>query len=213
MANAGQEDALEVSAGAAADGVGDACDPRPSQGGDALALFEAFEGDALDPAWTTTGNGVWSMGGGQLAVDALGLWPDPLVLFPVAGADVAVETRATFTSPGSDPWVYLGARGHAGATGYAGYLCNAYANAGQGVIASYDDTFAWTAYGQFAASTFAAGAPFLMQVRVEGTAVRCTIGAGAMELDLALFDTGMPALGVYNSQARFDYLAVYALGP
>ena len=52
-----------------------------------------------------------------------------------------------------------------------------------------------------------------MRVRVQGTAVLCAIEGGSMQYDLRSFDAGMPALGVYDSQARFDYLAAYALGP
>ncbi len=40
--NADQRDRGEIDAGEVADGVGDACDPRPSLSGDYLALFDGF---------------------------------------------------------------------------------------------------------------------------------------------------------------------------
>lgn len=40
--NADQRDELEIMAGVAADGVGDACDPRPAESGDSVFMFDAF---------------------------------------------------------------------------------------------------------------------------------------------------------------------------
>lgn len=64
--NADQRDRGEIDAGAAADGVGDACDPRPSLGGDYLVLFDGFEalGETFELFGTQSkpGNGALRLG-------------------------------------------------------------------------------------------------------------------------------------------------------
>ncbi len=50
IANPEQEDRGERDAGAASDGVGDACDPRPALAGDRIALFVPYTEDPLESA-------------------------------------------------------------------------------------------------------------------------------------------------------------------
>jgi hypothetical protein len=54
-ANPGQGDFAEAEIGAFPDGVGDACDPRPSIGGEVLRGFYAFDRDSDASAWTGSG--------------------------------------------------------------------------------------------------------------------------------------------------------------
>lgn len=63
-----QEDVRETMAGALADGVGDACDPRPTVGGDHIEEFHAFADPGDIAAWELLG-GVWSVYGDQLVFD------------------------------------------------------------------------------------------------------------------------------------------------
>lgn len=49
VANPTQTDVGEVAAGGAADGVGDACDPRPSAAGDRVTFAAMHDGNALAP--------------------------------------------------------------------------------------------------------------------------------------------------------------------
>lgn len=48
------------------DGVGDDCDPRPSTGGDSIALFEGFYDANSIATWTAKGNGNWTVANGVL---------------------------------------------------------------------------------------------------------------------------------------------------
>ncbi len=49
-----QLDVGETTIGELADGVGDACDPRPDRGGDRLLLFDGFHGSELAIRWTAS---------------------------------------------------------------------------------------------------------------------------------------------------------------
>jgi hypothetical protein len=55
IANPGQGDFAEAEVRAFPDGVGDACDPRPSVGGEVLRGFYAFDRDSDASAWTGSG--------------------------------------------------------------------------------------------------------------------------------------------------------------
>jgi hypothetical protein len=55
IANPTQSDATEIAVRAFADGVGDACDPRPSLAGDDLRAFYSFASEDQANAWTGSG--------------------------------------------------------------------------------------------------------------------------------------------------------------
>lgn len=70
-ANADQRDSTE----AAADGVGDACDPWPSKR-DRIALFDGFYGPSVDPGWSPNG---------PAAIESGWLVPDPGATYADSG--------------------------------------------------------------------------------------------------------------------------------
>ncbi len=61
IANQDQDNVGEVNAGQAADDLGDACDPRPAEAGDAIAFFDGFNGLSLQAGWEA--NGTWTLVG------------------------------------------------------------------------------------------------------------------------------------------------------
>jgi hypothetical protein len=71
VANANQADTTEVAVRAFADGVGDACDPRPGASGDDLRGFYSFTSDAQAMAWTGSG---WSISGDALHASGTATW-------------------------------------------------------------------------------------------------------------------------------------------
>jgi hypothetical protein len=81
VANANQADLLEIADEAAADGVGDACDPEPALPGNSIALFLPFD-DATELAgWSFAGNTSRTVTGGSLVIDGRDLaivWRDGL---------------------------------------------------------------------------------------------------------------------------------------
>lgn len=96
MPNTSQANTGEIEAGAAADPVGDACDPRPAQGGDSILYFETFSGTALGADWNVIA-GTWSMAND--GVTQTSLLSDQRAHDPaaVAVANYIVETELTYT--------------------------------------------------------------------------------------------------------------------
>jgi hypothetical protein len=111
------------------DGVGDVCDPRPADFGDALLLFDGFNGAALASSWKPVGEAVsWSVdGAGRLIGDADGDLSGKLLNDLLILADVAVETRFTVLSfNANDAFDLSGGvvwRADPAAAGYDGYQC------------------------------------------------------------------------------------------
>ena len=107
---------METNAGVAADGLGDVCDPRPTQSGDSRLFFDGFASSTLDPAWTAD-RSVFSVAGGNLVFDRPG---DTTArsLQRGMGTDVLVNTRSTFINWGinGDPDInqnlFIGVRGN-----------------------------------------------------------------------------------------------------
>lgn len=64
--NTSQANTGEIAAGAAADSVGDACDPRPDRSGESILYFDTFTGTTLSADWTVI-SGTWTVDGDQAA--------------------------------------------------------------------------------------------------------------------------------------------------
>lgn len=85
IANPGQANVGEIDVGLVADGVGDACDPKPTETGQNIALFLPFEDPAEIAAWQVAGSAaVFVVENGRLeqrGATSLGLlWHDDLGL-------------------------------------------------------------------------------------------------------------------------------------
>jgi hypothetical protein len=92
--NADQTDQREIAAGLAADGVGDACDPRPSLAGDAIVLFDSFVSVQIDTQWSVYA-GTWQSRADTLVETATSDSQQiDRITFP-SGSDYLVETRFT----------------------------------------------------------------------------------------------------------------------
>ena len=96
LANTSQANSRETAAGATADTVGDACDPRPTQGGESILYFETFAGSALTTDWSVI-NGTWSVAADALAQPTITNDQRIHELAGVTGGDYVVETTFTFT--------------------------------------------------------------------------------------------------------------------
>jgi hypothetical protein len=67
VSNPTQADLGETSGGGEADGVGDACDPRPTEGGDTLIFFSGFDEQTRDALWSSgDGNDSWGYGASRM---------------------------------------------------------------------------------------------------------------------------------------------------
>ena len=104
IANASQADVGEINAGQTADGVGDACDPRPAAGGDGIFLFDGMNFTTLSPEWTNVGGGGWSASGTSLTPTGTSTGQELKRSFPSTLGNYLAETAFTFlalTSVGS----------------------------------------------------------------------------------------------------------------
>jgi hypothetical protein len=71
VANANQADVGELNAGHTPDGVGDACDPRPTETGESILLFDPFTSGQIGSDWQVNG-GTWQANSGTIAETATG---------------------------------------------------------------------------------------------------------------------------------------------
>jgi len=96
IANANQADIREVNAGGAADGVGDACDPRPTQGGDSLYLFDGLNFTSFPAEWTNVGVGTWTASGTSVTPASTATGQELTRSFPTSLGNYLAETAFTF---------------------------------------------------------------------------------------------------------------------
>lgn len=234
-ANPGQADEGEALAGAPADGVGDACDPRPSEPGDSLVLFDAFEGDQLDPGWAI-GQGLgffFSVEGDRLHMAA---GRERLLYRPgINLADAFVETSFRFDGAPVNPLDHRAGAGAVGgysweALGDHGYSCallgrfDQNQSDGEGPdgglallhMGQPDDLLD---LGEVPWET-ALGDAYRMRLAVDGAAQRerCRVrsaadagGAGVSASD-GHEPGGHVGLRSFGASVSFGYVAVYALG-
>lgn len=98
--NTSQANVRETNAGATADSVGDACDPRPTQGGDAFQYIDLFDAATLGADWSVI-RGSWSIAAD--AVEQPSLASDQRIHDPfAAGTSPDYIVESTFTWTGFD---------------------------------------------------------------------------------------------------------------
>lgn len=123
VANPSQADTTELAAGLPADGVGDACDPRPAAE-DRIALFDGF--DAMPVGWTISANTIAS-GGKLQVVGPAGQTIGGVAYAPRVSSAGIAETRFTIDALYDQPnyrSVELAAL--VGSSGVQGYRCGTF---------------------------------------------------------------------------------------
>ena len=98
VSNANQADVGEVNMGGTADGVGDACDPRPGAGGDSIFLFDGMNFTTIPSTWTNVGGTGWTASGTSLTPNGTGTGQELERAFPSALGNYLAETAFTFTA-------------------------------------------------------------------------------------------------------------------
>jgi hypothetical protein len=202
------------------DGVGDDCDPRPSTGGDAIALFEGFYDTTSINGWTSSGAGIWSVGSGVLSQTSTtastttnGLSP------PLTVARAFVMSSATVISLGNGnsdfdaPHVSIAA----GVTSNQSYWCSVvddgnsdkvYASVLRPAMAPSFPNTAWS-------GTFTTGSQLQLQLSLLGSSNACTVRQGGTMANIAGTigsASGAPQLATRTASASFDYLFVVSIG-
>jgi hypothetical protein len=158
--------------------VGDACDPHPGEAGDAIAVFDGFNGSALDAAWTVqAGSPTWSVSGGKLHQTDLLREVKLLVRSGLSSTLVTVDTAFTPTTipPSSDGTDTLRSAGVITANTGAAGMISAVADQLGGTNPAYAIVESFTGLGQ----------DFMYMTNPLGTVryeLRTSVGAEKQEL-------------------------------
>jgi len=198
------------------DGVGDACDPRPTLGGDALVLFDGFnDGTApADPDWFVVGEGDWFVDGGQLRQTSTSATNDTHVIFHVGETDVVVETHVTLESTTcSTPAMNLfaGVRVEDDAGELGGYTCSGRTNGAANTVRLAQHA-GFELLDDSSVPPIADGSAHTLKAGASGDELQCGWdGAPAFGLASTSFTQSKASLGTQCATASFDYIAVYAV--
>jgi hypothetical protein len=212
IANANQDDVREINAGRAADGVGDACDPRPDDSGDSIYLFDGMNFTTLPSEWINVGAGSWTASGTSLTPTSTATGQELERTFPTNLNDYLAETTFTFTALTTNGSASLPFRMDAASNGWR---C---------AVGTPDGIT-----GQFFSTQVTAGAgeamPPITNIAVPqvgskyrvlgggyGNEVYCRLGTGQRQDRASSSSMGNSGIRATGTAARFDYLLVYRLG-
>jgi hypothetical protein len=211
VANANQSDTGEQNAGGVADGVGDACDPRPAAGGDSILLFDPFTSGQIGGDWQVNG-GTWQAGADTIAETATG---NAQELDRVSFAninDYLVETQVTLDAlPTTDSRATLVSR--MTTSSHNGWGCAVMQN----VL-----IFSQIANGEAGESNPPSvsipaptvGSRYRIQTGGYGTNLYCRLPDSGHDVPRtsSTYPSGVPGLRSYAAATTFEYLLVYRLG-
>jgi hypothetical protein len=210
--NADQTDQREIAAGLAADGVGDACDPRPSLAGDAIVLFDSFVSVQIGTEWSVY-SGTWQSKTDTLVETATSDSQQiDRITFPSA-TDYLVETRFTLDAlPTFDSRATLTFR--MDTLLHNGWGC---AVSNRSLLAV--STIVGGDQGEMNPPQTAIPPPrvgdrFRLQAGAHGMNVFCLLpDTGQQVTRTSLFNpNGVAGLRTHQAAATFEYLLVYRLG-
>jgi hypothetical protein len=207
--NPGQQDLGEESNAGVADGIGDACDPRPTEGGDSRLFYDAFSG-TLEGTWNATG-GSWSVVDGALVqterdeayllqrtdVDATDVYARALV-----GVDLT-----TGSYPHAGPVV------RSNDTDWGGFAC-ALGLGDDPQIGLFGTSWGYFDYGlgRRAVPTPARGETRVVASGAESDRVRCRAGDSAFTVSSAGEVGTRVGLISHRAESRFEWVEAYSLG-
>lgn len=205
--NSDQANVMETNAGRAADGLGDACDPRPTESGDSLLFFDAFAGSSLDPAWTDD-RSVFSVAGGNLVFDRPGD-TDVRSLRRGMGTHVLVNTRFTFVKWGVDGDADVNQNLFIGVRGNASNGDDVRCSARRASTGANTTSVAYFEHGDASAPATTVPTPLLLGTSyrlitmVRGSEIECSIGAARINM------SGVPTVNNGFLQIRVRNIAVH----
>ena len=199
-------------AGLGADGVGDACNPRPNLAGEAIVLFDPLTSGQLGTTWSVYA-GTWVAGVDTVAETAVGNSQEIDRTDLTTQTDYVAETRFRFDSlPSADSRTTLPFR------------MDTTLHNGWGCAMTNRSTLALSTIVNGAAGETAPPTTPIPALQV-GTRYRILAGAFGSNIYCILPDTGQrvtrvhtsypmgtPGLRTHLAAATFEYLLVYRLG-
>jgi hypothetical protein len=214
VSNAGQADQGEVNSGASADGVGDACDPRPNAAGDSIFFFDGLNFTSAPSTWTNVGAGTWTASGTSLSPNGTLSGQELERAFPSALGNYLAETTFTFTAlenlgSASVPFRTSTARD--------GWGCGLGINGSTGQLFLTQVT---GGVGEAMPTTASVGAPqvggrFRLLAGAYSTNLYCILaggGGGRVNRSTSGSTSGECGFRASLADATFEYLLVYRLG-
>ena len=212
VSNASQADVGEVNMGGSADGVGDACDPRPSAGGDSIFLFDGMNFTTIPAAWTNVGTGTWTASGTSLSPTATVAGQELQRNFPSALGNYLAETTFTFTALTTNGSASLLFRMDGSRNGW-GCAVGIIASNGQLLLTQV------TAGTGEASPLIAAinppqvGSRYRLLGGAYSTSVYCMLSTGQrLNRSTTGSTSGESGIRASGASAAFEYLLVYRLG-
>jgi hypothetical protein len=211
VANADQADFGEINAGGSADGVGDACDPRPAMGGDSILLFDPFASGQIGADWQLYG-GTWRAGSDTIAETATGTVQELDRVGFASMSDYLVETTVTLDAlPTSESRATLVFRMNT--SSHNGWGCAVMRNVlifsaiTNGEAGESDPPYVAIPEPQV-------GSRYRIQAGAYGSNLYCMLPDGGYRVPRthSAYPSGVPALRSYSAASTFAYLLVYKLG-
>jgi hypothetical protein len=213
IANADQADVREVNAGGTADGVGDACDPRPTLGGDSIYLFDGLNFTSLPAEWTNVGVGTWTASGTSVTPTGTATGQELARTFPTNLGNYLAETAFTFTALTTNGSSSLPFRVDAANNGWRCVVGTPDGTTGQFFLSKVTGGTSETTPPQITSI----GVPQVGdRYRVLGGAysdtIYCLLGTGQRQNRSDTSTTGNSGFRSTGTSATFEYLLVYRLG-
>ena len=213
VSNANQANVGEVNAGGTADGVGDACDPRPAAGNDTIFFFDGMNFTSIPSTWTNVGAGSWTASGTSMSPTSTASGQELERSFPSALGNYLAETAFTFTALTTLGSASIPFRTDASRNGWG---------CGVGINGSAGDLFLTQVTGgtgEANPSTATIPVPgvgdrFRLLAGAYSTSLYCMIAGGSARVNRSNSsstsgESGIRASGV---DATFEYFLVYRLG-
>ena len=211
VANANQADTGEVNSGGTADGVGDACDPRPTLGGDSLYLFDGLNFTSLPATWSNVGGGTWTYSGSSVTPN-VNTGQELTRSFPSAIGNYLAETAFTMVELTTSGSASLPLRMDGSRNGLRCALGTPDGITGQLLIG---DVTAGTTTGTpltTPTSLPGVGNRYRLYAGAYGTDVFCYTSTGVRLDATKTSTTGESGLRAIGARATFEYLMIYRLG-
>jgi hypothetical protein len=212
IANANQANIGEVNNGVSADGVGDACDPRPTAGGDAIFFFDGMNFTSIPAAWTNVGNGSWTASGTSLSPTATITGQELRRTFPSALGNYLAETAFTFTALSTNGSASIPFRTDAARNGW-GCAVGVAGSTGQVIL-----TQVTGGVGEATPTSVDIPAPdvgdrYRLLAGGYSTNLYCMLSTGArLNRGTSGSTSGESGIRANGASASFEYLLVYRLG-
>jgi hypothetical protein len=212
LANANQANLGEVNNGVGADGVGDACDPRPNAAGDSIFFFDGINFTSIPTTWSNVGAGMWTASGTSLSPTGTITGQELERAFPSALGNYLAETAFTFTALTTNGSASIPFRTDASRNGWG---CAVGINAGVGQVILTQVT---AGMGEANPPTVNISAPqvgdrYRLLAGGYSTSLYCMLSTGArLNRSTTGSTSGESGIRASGVSAAFEYFLVYRLG-